>query len=218
MLARPQLEKRTIATVKPVTATLRRRHQVPAYLTLPPGKAAKNLPAVVLPHGGPSSRDEWGFDWLAQFFAARGYAVLQPNYRGSAGFGDDGWWITASRAGAPRSATSPVRAAGWSTRASPIRTARDRRLVLRRLCRASGRSDRAGAVQGGRRDRAGHRPRLLKAEAQELHERAMSSPISSATGPHIERGLAAAPRRRDQGAGAARPRRPRSQRRRRAFA
>ena len=43
---------------------------------------------MVLPHGGPSSRDEWSFDWLAQFLAARGYAVIQPNYRGSAGFGD----------------------------------------------------------------------------------------------------------------------------------
>lgn len=41
-----------------------------------------------MPHGGPSARDEWGFDWMAQFFAARGYAVLQPNYRGSAGYGD----------------------------------------------------------------------------------------------------------------------------------
>jgi dipeptidyl aminopeptidase/acylaminoacyl peptidase len=41
-----------------------------------------------MPHGGPGARDEWGFDWLAQFFAARGYAVLQPNFRGSAGYGD----------------------------------------------------------------------------------------------------------------------------------
>ena len=41
-----------------------------------------NLPAVVLPHGGPSSRDTWGFDWLAQFFAARGYAVIHQNERG----------------------------------------------------------------------------------------------------------------------------------------
>ena len=61
---------------------------IPGYLTLPAGSTGKNLPAVVLPHGGPSARDEWGFDWLAQFLAARGYAVLQPNYRGSAGFGD----------------------------------------------------------------------------------------------------------------------------------
>ena len=40
-----------------------------------------------MPHGGPSSRDELGFDWLAQFFAAQGYAVLQPNFRGSSGYG-----------------------------------------------------------------------------------------------------------------------------------
>jgi dipeptidyl aminopeptidase/acylaminoacyl peptidase len=65
--------------------------KIPAYLTLPPGKQAKNLPAVVLPHGGPSSRDEWGFDFLSQFLAARGYAVIQPEYRGSAGYGDQ--WL-----------------------------------------------------------------------------------------------------------------------------
>jgi dipeptidyl aminopeptidase/acylaminoacyl peptidase len=88
MLARPELEKRKLAAVKPVTVTSADGTPVPAYLTLPVGKEGKNLPAVVLPHGGPSSRDEWGFDWLAQFLAARGYAVLQPNYRGSAGFGD----------------------------------------------------------------------------------------------------------------------------------
>jgi dipeptidyl aminopeptidase/acylaminoacyl peptidase len=59
------------------------------YLTLPPGKeAGKKLPAIVMPHGGPSVRDQWGFDWLPQYFAAQGYAVLQPNFRGSAGYGD----------------------------------------------------------------------------------------------------------------------------------
>ena len=61
---------------------------IPAYLTLPLGQSATNLPAIVMPHGGPGDRDEWGFDWLAQFFAARGYAVLQPNYRGSTGYGE----------------------------------------------------------------------------------------------------------------------------------
>jgi len=88
MVARPELEGRTLATVKPVTITASDGTAIPAYLTLPPEKEAKGLPGVVLPHGGPSSRDEWGFDWLAQFLAARGYAVLQPQYRGSAGFGD----------------------------------------------------------------------------------------------------------------------------------
>ncbi len=86
--ARPQLAQRTLATVKSITYAAPDGAQIPAYLTLPPGSSGKNLPAVVLPHGGPSARDEWGFDWLAQFLAARGYAVIQPNYRGSAGFGD----------------------------------------------------------------------------------------------------------------------------------
>lgn len=52
-------------------------------LTLPPGRAAKNLPVVVFPHGGPASHDEVTFDWWAQAFASRGYAVFQPNFRGS---------------------------------------------------------------------------------------------------------------------------------------
>ncbi|MCW1381789.1 S9 family peptidase [Novosphingobium sp. KCTC 2891] len=64
---------------------------IPAYLTLPPGSTGNNLPAIVMPHGGPSSRDEWGFDWMVQYFAVRGFAVLQPNYRGSAGFGSE-WY------------------------------------------------------------------------------------------------------------------------------
>ncbi|HEX3424106.1 MAG TPA: S9 family peptidase [Sphingomicrobium sp.] len=88
MLDRPALEGRTLAEVKPVTVTGSDGAQIPAYLTLPPGKEAKGLPAVILPHGGPTARDEWGFDWLPQFLAARGYAVLQPEYRGSAGYGD----------------------------------------------------------------------------------------------------------------------------------
>ncbi|HEY5105681.1 MAG TPA: S9 family peptidase [Caulobacteraceae bacterium] len=56
-------------------------------LTLPPGRLPKGLPLVVLPHGGPQARDYLGFDWWAQAFASRGYAVLQPNFRGSDGFG-----------------------------------------------------------------------------------------------------------------------------------
>ena len=60
-----------------------------AYLTLPPRKDAKNLPLIVLPHGGPEARDYIDFDWQAQNLAARGYAVLQPNFRGSGGCGLD---------------------------------------------------------------------------------------------------------------------------------
>jgi dipeptidyl aminopeptidase/acylaminoacyl peptidase len=72
--------------------------KIPAYLTLPRGKPAKNLPLIVLPHGGPAVRDDAEFDWWAQAMAAQGYLVLQPNYRGSpvtmellsAGFGEWG--------------------------------------------------------------------------------------------------------------------------------
>ena len=61
--------------------------EIPAYLTLPNGVAPANLPLVVVPHGGPWVRDEWSYDTIAQFLANRGYAVLQPNYRGSTGYG-----------------------------------------------------------------------------------------------------------------------------------
>jgi dipeptidyl aminopeptidase/acylaminoacyl peptidase len=61
---------------------------IPAYLTLPRGGLGKNIPAIVMPHGGPEARDEWGFDWLAQFYASQGFAVMQPNFRGSSGYGD----------------------------------------------------------------------------------------------------------------------------------
>ena len=61
--------------------------EIPAYLTLPRGRAAKGLPLIVLPHGGPEARDTAAFDWWSQALASRGYAVLQPQFRGSSGFG-----------------------------------------------------------------------------------------------------------------------------------
>lgn len=88
---RPQLAGMTLAKVKPVTFPAADGVMIPAYLTLPSGSDGKDLPLIVMPHGGPAARDEWGFDWLPQFFAARGYAVLQPNYRGSTGYGA-GWF------------------------------------------------------------------------------------------------------------------------------
>lgn len=64
---------------------------IPGYLTLPPGKSRADgpFPLVVMPHGGPEARDDAHFDWWAQALAADGYAVLQPNFRGSAGYGFD---------------------------------------------------------------------------------------------------------------------------------
>ncbi len=87
--ARDKLDGVTLAAVKPIRYTAKDGTQIPGYLTLPPGTtSAKGLPALVMPHGGPSARDVWGFDWLAQYFAHQGYAVLQPNYRGSWGYGE----------------------------------------------------------------------------------------------------------------------------------
>ena len=94
-LKRPALEYVSLSAVEPLQYAARDGVMIPGYLTLPPGKTredARNLPAIVMPHGGPESRDTWGFDWLAQFFANRGYVVLQPNFRGSTGYGDD-WFL-----------------------------------------------------------------------------------------------------------------------------
>lgn len=93
MLSRPQLEGVRLASVRPVRYPASDGTMIPGYLTLPPGREdARGLPALVMPHGGPGARDEWGFDWLAQYFAYQGYAVLQPNFRGSAGYGED-WFV-----------------------------------------------------------------------------------------------------------------------------
>ncbi len=62
---------------------------IDAILTLPPGREPKGLPVVVMPHGGPTAHDEPVFDWWAQAFASRGYAVLQPNFRGSTDKGEE---------------------------------------------------------------------------------------------------------------------------------
>jgi dipeptidyl aminopeptidase/acylaminoacyl peptidase len=85
---RPELADYRLASVKPVQFRAADGTMVPAYLTIPAGSSGKKLPAIVMPHGGPSARDEWGFDWLVQYYANRGFAVLQPNYRGSSGYGD----------------------------------------------------------------------------------------------------------------------------------
>ena len=90
---RPQMAAVTLSPVQSITYSAADGTMIPAYLTLPPGRTdARGLPAIVMPHGGPSSRDEWGFDWLSQYFAQTGYAVIQPNFRGSSGYGD-AWYM-----------------------------------------------------------------------------------------------------------------------------
>lgn len=87
---RPDLKKveEHLAEMKPVRYPSSDGLEIPAYLTLPVGVEAKNLPTVVLVHGGPKGpRDYWGFNAFVQFLANRGYAVLQPNFRASGGYG-----------------------------------------------------------------------------------------------------------------------------------
>lgn len=92
LVARTPLEGVALSPMRPIQFPAHDGTQIPGYLTLPPGhEDAKGLPAIVMPHGGPAARDVWGFDWLAQFYAHQGYAVLQPNFRGSSGYGD-GWF------------------------------------------------------------------------------------------------------------------------------
>ncbi|MGH9906201.1 MAG: S9 family peptidase, partial [Pyrinomonadaceae bacterium] len=84
---REKLNRDYLAPMKAVRFKSSDGLEIPAFLTLPKGVPAKNLPVVMHPHGGPWARDTWGYDTFAQFFANRGYAVLQPNFRGSTGYG-----------------------------------------------------------------------------------------------------------------------------------
>ncbi|MEO7039830.1 MAG: S9 family peptidase [Candidatus Elarobacter sp.] len=84
---RPALERYTLAPMTPVSYTARDGSAIHAYLTTPAGVDAKQLPAVLLVHGGPWARDTWGYNGVVQWLANRGYAVLQPNFRGSTGYG-----------------------------------------------------------------------------------------------------------------------------------
>lgn len=85
--ARPWLAEVELAPTRPVKFTARDGLELEGYLTLPNNASAQNkVPLIVLCHGGPASRDTWSFDPEVQFLASRGYAVLQPNYRGSSGY------------------------------------------------------------------------------------------------------------------------------------
>lgn len=84
---REKLPREALAPMKAIHYKSSDGLEIPAYLTLPLGVEAKNLPLVVFPHGGPWARDSWGYDTFAQFLANRGYAVLQMNFRGSTGYG-----------------------------------------------------------------------------------------------------------------------------------
>ena len=83
----PELRQAQLGQRQSITYRARDGTPIPAYLTLPNVPNARNLPLVLLVHGGPHARDTMDFDWQAAFLASRGYAVLQPNFRGSSGYG-----------------------------------------------------------------------------------------------------------------------------------
>lgn len=87
----PWLNEDYMAEMKPIEYKSRDGATINGYLTLPKGVKATELPTIVLPHGGPWVRNYWEFNPEVQFFANRGYAVLQMNYRGSTGYGKEFW-------------------------------------------------------------------------------------------------------------------------------
>jgi len=86
--ADPHFGNRSWGKVSTIRYKARDGTEIPAILTLPVGRPGKNLPLIMMPHGGPFARDDESYDYWAQFLASRGYAVLQPNYRGSSGYGN----------------------------------------------------------------------------------------------------------------------------------
>jgi len=94
--AYPDLEQASLGTMTSFLYKAADGTEIPAFLTIPSGAEKKNLPLIVMPHDGPAARDSWKFSFLRTFLANRGYAVLQMNYRGSAGYGTK--WSDAGQA------------------------------------------------------------------------------------------------------------------------
>lgn len=83
----PLLYNQELSGKEKIVYQARDKLDIEAYLTMPHGGIKANNPAIIVPHGGPMARDYDGFDWFVEFFANRGYVVLQPNFRGSSGYG-----------------------------------------------------------------------------------------------------------------------------------
>jgi dienelactone hydrolase len=90
----PNLDPTLLSRVTPISYTARDGTSIPGYLSVPLGAKPEHLPLVVMPHGGPISRDVGGYFFLQQFLLSRGYAVLQMNFRGSSGYGNA--WFSAA--------------------------------------------------------------------------------------------------------------------------
>lgn len=92
--AYPTLNPKELSPMRSIEYKAQDGTSIPGYLTTPLGVRAEKLPLIVMPHGGPIARDTWSFGFLRHFLASRGYAVLQMNFRGSSGYGDD-WFYAA---------------------------------------------------------------------------------------------------------------------------
>ena len=83
----PLLAEQPLSTKKKISYIASDKTEIEAYVTLPPKTAPKTHSALVIPHGGPMSSSHAGFDWFTEFFANRGYTIIEPNFRGSSGYG-----------------------------------------------------------------------------------------------------------------------------------
>ncbi|HMD74802.1 MAG TPA: alpha/beta fold hydrolase, partial [Steroidobacteraceae bacterium] len=92
--AYPNRDASTLAPMRSISYPARDGTRIPGYLSVPVGSADKQLPLVVMPHGGPIARDDWDYFFLREFLVSRGYAVLQMNFRGSSGYGSQ-WFYAA---------------------------------------------------------------------------------------------------------------------------
>jgi dipeptidyl aminopeptidase/acylaminoacyl peptidase len=109
----PDRDVSSLAPMRSIAYKARDGTSIPGYLSLPVGAPTKRLPLIVLPHGGPIARDTWGYWFLREFLLTRGYAVLQMNFRGSGGFGDD-WFYAAHQDWGGLSYDDVVDGARWA--------------------------------------------------------------------------------------------------------
>ena len=121
----PGRDMSTLATMRSMSYPARDGTMIPAYLSTPVGAPSTNLPLVIMPHGGPIARDTWSYFFLREFLVSRGYAVLQMNFRGSSGYGDD-WFFAAHQDWGGLTYDDVVDGARWAIQhkiADPKRTA-----------------------------------------------------------------------------------------------
>jgi dipeptidyl aminopeptidase/acylaminoacyl peptidase len=170
LLFRPlgRVDPGRLAPMVPVSVTARDGLEIPSYLTLPVGHDPDEHtppPMVLMPHGGPWTRDAWGLDIFVQYFATRGYAVLQPNFRGSTGFGRAHMQAAIGEfAGAMHD--DLIDAVEWAAtpRVRRPRPSGHLRGLLRGLRRAARRHHHPDPVRRGRRLRRNLRPGELHAD------------------------------------------------------